>query len=58
MITKPYVVKEVITTHTAKNKIVTVNKTDKSQASNKKKIHPSEINLTKANNWINKYLLK
>ena len=49
--TKPNVLKKSITLPTAKNNIDTVNMTEKSQASNKKLIHPAEINLTTVNHW-------
>ena len=56
--TKPNEVKEAITPHITKKNIDIVNKTDKSQASNEKQIHPAAINLTTVNHWINKGLIK
>ena len=56
--TKPNVFKEAITTPIEKKNIDTVNKTEKSQAPNKKQIHPSAINLKKLNHWINQGILK
>ena len=38
--------------------IDTVNKTQKSQAFEKKTIHPSGTNLNKINHWINQGLIK
>ena len=55
--TKPNVVKESITPPIQK-KIDTVNKTEKTQASNKKSIHPAAINLTNVNDWIHQGILK
>ena len=54
---KPNVVKKSITPLIAKQ-IDTVNKTDKSQASNKKLDTSSRKNTTKVNNWINQGLFK
>ena len=56
--TEPNVLKESITPPIAKNSIETVNKTEKSQASRRKWIHPAAINITKLNHWINQGLLK
>ena len=53
MVKKTNVVKKAITTPFSKNNINTVNKTEKLQASKRKKINPSAINQTKVNNWIN-----
>ena len=56
--TKHNEVKGAITPTIAKNNIDTVNKTEKSQASKRKQINPSAINLTRVNYWINQGLLK
>ena len=55
---KPNVMKESITPTIEKKKIDTVNKTEKSQASNKNYIYPEAINTTKVNHWMNQGLLK
>ena len=56
--TEPNRVNKAITPFIAKKDTDTVNKTEKSQASKRKKIYPAAINLKKVNHWINKGLLK
>ena len=56
--TKNNMVKEAITPPTAKKKIDTFNKTEKSQTLNKKQKHSASINLIKVDHWINQGLLK
>ena len=51
--TKPNMMKEAITPPIAKNKIDTVNKTDKPQPYKSKRINPSAMNQTKVDHWIN-----
>ena len=55
---KTVVVREAITLPVVKNKIYTVNKTEKPQASKRKNIKLSVINQTKVDQWINRASLK
>ena len=55
---EPFELKKAITPLIAKKIIDTVNKPEKSQASNKKQIHPAAINMTKVNYQKNQGQLK